>query len=447
MKSKAQMWTRRRVLRGALAGSAVTVGLPILDCMLNDNGTALAGTGAPLPTRFASYFWPLGLGEHEWRPSTAGSEYEMPAGMAALKPFQKRLNLFSGSQVMLDGAANQTHFTGVQGFMTGKVTQSGDYFNSVDAIIADTIGSRTRFRSLVVSSDGDPRASWTAFSGGKQPAEVSPSALYARIFGPEFVDPNSSTFVPDPKIMARRSVLAGVAEERAALEKTLGAADRQKVDYYFTALRALEQKLDIQLQKPAPLSACTKPEEPQDDGHPLFLATDAMARLDLFCAILTHALACDQTRVINTNISQGMTGLRREGDPTTHHSYTHEEPLDEKLGYQVKCYAFQQLYFQQLYRFAALLDAVKEGDRSLLDRTMLFAYTDHAAPRLHSVRNYPFITIGSANGQIKTGMHFPTPGDTAARVTLTIQMAMGVQASNWGTGSNQVTTPISGVLA
>ena len=186
MKSKIKMWTRRRVLRGMLAGSAVTVGLPILDCMLNDNGTAFADTGAPLPTRFASWFWPLGIGEQEWRPKTAGSDYELPWEMAALKPFQKRLNLFSGSQVFLDGAANQTHFTGVQGFMTGKVTASGDYFSSVDAIIADTIGARTRFRALVVACDGDPKASWTAFASGKVPAEVSPLALYTRIFGPEF---------------------------------------------------------------------------------------------------------------------------------------------------------------------------------------------------------------------------------------------------------------------
>ena len=31
MKSKMKLWTRRRVLKGALAGSAVSVGLPILD--------------------------------------------------------------------------------------------------------------------------------------------------------------------------------------------------------------------------------------------------------------------------------------------------------------------------------------------------------------------------------------------------------------------------------
>lgn len=447
MKSKMKLWTRRRVLRGFLAGSAVTVGLPILDCLLNENGTAFADSGGPLPTRFASWFWPLGIGEQEWRPKTSGANFELPWEMAALKPFQSRLNLFSGSQILLDGAANQTHFTGVQGHMTGKVTASGDYFNSVDAIIADTIGGRSRFRSLVVACDGDPKASWTAFASGKQPAEVSPVALYTRIFGPEFTDPNAATFVPDPETMVRRSVLSGVSEQRANLNKWVSSADRQKLDYYYTALRSLEQKLDIQLQKPAPLPACSKPEATRDDGHAVFLASDAMARHDLFCHILTHALACDQTRVINLNISQGMTGLRREGDPTSHHSYTHEEPVDAKAGYQIKCSWFQQLYFQHLHDFAAILDGVKEGDQSLLDHMILFAYTDHGAPRLHSVRNYPFLTIGDGQGRIRTGRHFATPGDTAARVTFTMQQAMGVPVSSWGTGSNHVSSPISGVLA
>src|ERR1700757_4714661 len=105
MHSKSKGWTRRRVLRGVLAGSAVTVGLPILDCVLNDNGTAFADTGAPIPTRFVAWFWGLGIGEQEWRPNVAGRDYELPWELAALKPFKDRLNLFSGSQVFLDGAA------------------------------------------------------------------------------------------------------------------------------------------------------------------------------------------------------------------------------------------------------------------------------------------------------------------------------------------------------
>jgi len=446
MKSKMKLWTRRRVLRGVLAGGAVTVGLPILDCILDDNGTAFAETGAPLPTRFVAWFWPLGMGEAEWRPRNAGSDYELPWQLGALKPFHRQLNLFSGSHVALDGAPNQTHFTGVQGYMTGKVTASGDYFNSVDAIIANTIGTRSRFRSLTAVCDGDPKASWTAFAGGKVPGEVSPAALYERIFGPEFTDPNAARFVPDPETMSRRSVLSGISEQRASLSKALGAADRQKMDYYFTALRALEQKLDTQLQKPAPLPACSKPDTAKDDGHAVGLASEAMIRHDLFCALATHALACDQTRVFALNITQGMTGLRREGDPTSQHSYTHEEPLDAKLGYQTKVAWFQQVWMEHLHAFVAMLDGIKEGDGSLLDHMLLFGHTCHGAPRLHSLQNYPFLTIGSASNRIRTGLHIPTPGDLATRVSFTVQQALGVQTSRWGSGSNQVSSPISGVL-
>jgi hypothetical protein len=242
-------------------------------------------------------------------------------------------------------------------------------------------------------------------------------------------------------------VLSGISDERASLNKELGAADRQKIDYYFTALRPLEQKLDIQLQKPPPLPACTKPDEAKDDGHPVFLATEALERHDLFAGLMAHALACDQTRVASLIITQGMTGLRRDGDPTSHHSYTHEEPIDTKLGYQVKVAWFQQLYFQHLLSFATMLDGIKEGDQSLLDHMLVFAHTCHVAPRLHSLQNYGFLTLGGASGRVKTGMHVSTPGDVATRVTFTIQQAMGVPVSSWGTGSNHVTSPISGVLA
>ncbi len=51
---------RRTMLRGMLGGGAVTMGLPLLDCMLNTNATALA-SGAPMPGRFGTWFWGCGL--------------------------------------------------------------------------------------------------------------------------------------------------------------------------------------------------------------------------------------------------------------------------------------------------------------------------------------------------------------------------------------------------
>ena len=58
-------WTRRRVLQGIMRGSAVSVALPVLDCVLDDNGTAYA-SGAPLPVRFGTWFWGCGINAARW---------------------------------------------------------------------------------------------------------------------------------------------------------------------------------------------------------------------------------------------------------------------------------------------------------------------------------------------------------------------------------------------
>ena len=61
--------SRRTVLRGVLGGTtAVAVGLPVLECFLNTNGTAYAATGAALPPCFGTWFWGLGLTPNQWCP-------------------------------------------------------------------------------------------------------------------------------------------------------------------------------------------------------------------------------------------------------------------------------------------------------------------------------------------------------------------------------------------
>lgn len=442
-------FARRFVLQGMLAGGAVSVGLPILDRFLNGNGNAFADTGEALPVRFATWFWGLGFGEGAWVPKTAGKDYELPAQMTALAPLRAKMNLFSGAEVFLEGKSNETHFTGAQGLMTGRVASSREYSGSLDTIIADVIGNGTRFKSIEVTCAGDPKASWSAPVGAqKKLAEVSPLALYARIFGEEFKDPNAAEFSPDPKVIVRKSALSAVTDRREALMKRLGAADRAKLDNYFTSLRALEKKLEIQLKKPDPLVACRKPGQPkQETEQALTLASEAMERHDMFTDLLAHALACGQTRVTNLTITEGMSGLRHPGQTGSHHTLTHEEPVDPQLGYQKQCAVFQSLYMKGLHDFGAKLDGIKEGDKSLLDRMLVFGFTEHGAPRLHSVRNYPLITLGGADGRMKTGLHVPRPSDAITRIGLTVQQIMGVPVSNWGVGANKVTSPISEIVA
>jgi len=73
---------RRALLRGTLAGGAVSIGLPLLDCFLNVNGTALA-QGAPLPLRFGAWMWGCGVNPARWTPSSEGTDFELPIELQA----------------------------------------------------------------------------------------------------------------------------------------------------------------------------------------------------------------------------------------------------------------------------------------------------------------------------------------------------------------------------
>jgi hypothetical protein len=76
---------RRTFLRGMAAGAAVSVGLPVLDIMLNGNGTALAD-GSALPSRFGTFYWGGGILHSAWVPTQTGMTWSLPY---SLTPFEE----------------------------------------------------------------------------------------------------------------------------------------------------------------------------------------------------------------------------------------------------------------------------------------------------------------------------------------------------------------------
>ncbi len=437
-------FTRRTVLRGAMGGMAVSVGLPLLDCFLNENGTAMAADGAPLPVVFGSWFQNLGLNPGRWKPAQTGRNYENNLELKVLDPYRERMNIISGTQYFMDGRPLETHVSGVQIATMGSLPLGVNSDPSLDTTIADVIGDKTRFKSIEISL-GAGRQSLSRRRGGAiNPSEPSPAALYARLFGPEFKDPNDAQFTPDPHVLARRSVLSAIADERRDIMKRIGATDRTRLDEYFTAVRQIEQQLDIELQKPAPLASCRLPEAVTTDASGRNVAAVELNN-KLFAALLAHALACGQTRVFNVNF--GTQGLRTPGGVRDWHSLTHEEPIDPALGYQRDVTWFIEFATGTFAQFLRLLDGYREGDGSVLDRALVLWQTDHGYARTHTMDDLPILTIGGAGGRIRTGMHLVAAGDTSARVGLTVQQAMGVSLNSWGRLSNQTSKPIAEMLA
>ena len=439
------MTTRRRILRGMMNGAAVTVALPFLDCFLNGNGTALA-TGVPLPLRFGTWFWGLGMDHALFTPKTVGPSYELLPELAALKGYEQHVNIYSNFDILTDGRPQLCHYTGWVALRTGEVPPDNAALprESIDVTVADAIGYATRFPSIQLSATGNPSTSYSFRSADSiNPPDVSPGDFYTRIFGPEFKDPNAPDFAPDPHVLMRKSALSTVMEQSAGLRKTLGAEDAARLDEYFTATRALEKRLALQLEKQPPTPACRMPAGPAKE-MPAGIDADVLAtRHALMVDLLVLALACNQTKVFNITYSEAGAQTTRQGSPRPHHPQTHEEPKDYELGYQPGAAWFVTRAMESWAYLVKALADFKEGDGTLLARSLVYAHSDSQLAQIHSLKGTPMMTAGAAGGRIKTGIHVDGTGRPGTQVGLTALQAMGLKVGAWGANAMKTTQSLS----
>jgi Protein of unknown function (DUF1552) len=440
--------SRRRVLRGILQGGAVSVALPLLNCFLNENGQAFA-SGTALPVRFGTWSWGLGMTKAIFQPTKFGPDYDLPEEIAALAPVRKHLNLYSNFNVPTDGRPSLCHYSGWVVMRTGTAPSGRADLEgpSFDTKVSDLIGNTTRFRSIQMTATGKPQDSYSFRNANAvNPPEISPAEFYQRIFGTDFQDPNSSNFKPDPRIMARKSVLSAVLDDSKGLAKTLGAEDRQRLDQYFTSVREMEKRLALQLEKPAPALACSKPKEGPPNILPGMETDLVEQRHNLMVDILVSALACNQTNVFNMMFSESQSSLSRTGYERPHHAATHEEANDKVVGYQTESSWYLRRSMKAWGYLVNALASVKEGDSTLLDRMLVLAHTDQEFARIHSLDGMPVWTAGSAGGRIKTGLHIDGNKTPITRVVYTALKTMGVVDQDWGTSSLKTNSAISEIL-
>jgi hypothetical protein len=325
---------------------------------------------------------------------------------------------------------------------------------TLDLLISDHISAGTRFPNIDCTAINIPRENYSARStNARAAAEGSAISLYARLFGPNFADPNKAEFKPDLRVMVHRSVLSSIDEQSKKFVGTLGASDRVRLDEYFTSIRQLENQLAVQLERPAPSKACIVPPQPKEiaganehvrEGLEVQVVVE---NHKLMAKILAMATACNQTKVFNMIFSDNLSHMRMPGETYTHHLLTHEEPIDNVLGYQPKVFWFNSKSMEGLASFIQTFADIKEGDGTLLDNTLIFATSETLYARVHAIDGCPIITAGKAGGRVKTGLHVVGNGDPITRVGLTMMQVMGLPMEKWGERSLQTSKTITEILA
>jgi hypothetical protein len=162
---------------------------------------------------------------------------------------------------------------------------------------------------------------------------------------------------------------------------------------------------------------------------------------------MVMAVACDQTRVFNMAYSQSAAATSKSGYDKPHHTASHEEGVDPKLGYQPNTSWFIRRAMESWAYYVEAFSKVKEGDGTLLDNMLIYASTDQSLARIHSIDNQPMFTAGRAGGRVKTGLHIDGSGTAGTRLGYTAMKIFELDSASWGSQSNGTSKEIGEMLA
>ncbi|MDB6129941.1 MAG: hypothetical protein JWM04_1048 [Verrucomicrobiales bacterium] len=397
-----QRWLLNR--RHFLRGIGAAVALPLLDCMRPMS--ALAAEAASKPRRSVFVYIPNGVNVLTWQITKAGRDYELSA---PLRPLEKhRSNMTPISGLHHPGGVGTAHVCADLWLTGAKLSQEGgSYRNSVscDQLMAEVTSKQTRFSSLELSisaGTGQPGNSTTlswSRDGVPLPAEDNPRTVFNRLFGEETGGVESQR----RRLNRRHGVLDAVLDDARSLRGTLGGEDRSKLDEYLNAVREVEvrtERLDSWLTVPKPKLEPSVSEHFQRNVS----RTQAGEYYRTMYDLIVLALRTDMTRVISYMSGTEGNGLAipEIGISQSRHELSHHNGDPEVMARLSKSDAF---ITEQFSYFLDQLTAVKDGEDTLLDRTMVLFGSGMSYGHSHGNANLPTILAGGRGLGFKHGQH------------------------------------------
>jgi hypothetical protein len=373
--------------RSLLRGTGVAIALPSLEAMLPRRASA-ADVEAQ-PRRMVAVNVGLGLHTPNLFPTTAGRDYEITPYLKPLEKLRDDFTVISGtSHPDVDGG----HFS-EKSFLTAAPHPNSPSFRntiSIDQIAAEAIGIKTRFAYLTLSLAGRGLA-WSR-GGVEIPSESRPSRVFANLFLEGRPDEKQRQL---QRLQDGQSIMDAVLDRAKQMQRRLGSVDRDKLDEYFTAVRATENRL-LKAQewehRPKPKVDATQPRDITDRN-------DVIGRARLMYDMMHLALQTDSTRLI-TFFKNGINAVPKiSGVSGDYHNMSHHGRDPEKIA-QLTMIELEQ--FRACAEFLQKLKETREGASTLLDRTMVLFGSNLGNASSHDSRNMPVVLAG---GGFRHGQH------------------------------------------
>lgn len=446
--------SRRTVLRGL----GVTMFLPLLEAMeapLASASPQAGGQGTERPIRMAALYMPNGVNPHAWTPQGAGADFALSEILAPLAPVKDQILVLT--QLMNRGSIEgDGHYYKVAPFLTGttitkttgKDVRCGGV--SLDQFLAQRIGHLTPLPSLELSIEApwtfvDTNVGLTTLYGGhiswSTPTtpvarEINPQLAFDRLFRSSAARHGDSA--------RDQSVLDAIREDARSLKKRIGVSDRQKVDEYLDAVRAVEKRIafDVARRKAQTTEDPALRAEIEKLGGRIkdYYAVPAEKRpidhteqVRLMMDLIALAFWSDSTRISTFMFGNEVSGRNfafLPGVTSSHHETSHHENDKNKLE------MYKRINIWHLQQYGYLLEklrSIQEGDGNLLDNSMVLLASGMRDGNAHSPYNLPVVLGGRGGNTIAPGRHLVFPERTPlCNLYVGMLRRMGVPAARFG---------------
>lgn len=416
----ASFTTQRSLSRRTfLKAGGITLALPWLDAML----PALAAEPRQ-PMRFIGILNYFSFHAPNLFPKEVGADYLPTPYLEGLQPHRSEFTIISGlnhPEVRDGHSSDKSFFTGAPhpGSPSFKNTVSLDQF------AADRIGRDTRYSSLNFSTSGAYSCSYTG-GGVAIPPETSAARAFARLF----IDGTPAEVAEEvARVREGRSILDRVAAEARHLQREVGAADRDKLDQYFTSVRELEQRMvrsEDFARRPKPKPGV---ERIIDSGP-----GEDTTRFGQMLEVARLAVQTDLTRVVTLYFVGTSKTPSKPGTSFAYHDLSHHGQDKGKLE---QLAVLERDLLLEWGRFLGRMKDVSEGGLRLIDQTVSVLGAGMGNASSHEALNLPVLLAG---GRFKHGRHLahdPKNPPPLCNLWVQILQHLGVETARFGTSNRE----------
>jgi hypothetical protein len=437
--------SRRTVLRGVGA----TVALPLLDAMVPARSIWAKTAAARVAGRArlvcieqvhgAAGISEYGLAQHMWIPAATGRAFDIGKGsLSPLEPFRDYLTIISNTDARMAEAQSAPevggdHFRSSAVMYTHahpKLTEGSDVRvgTSMDQYYVQRYGQDTPIPSMQLSIEPVDQSGGCAYgyacvytdtiswAAPDQPLPMvrDPRTVFEQLFG--------SGGTPEQRAQRRatdRSILDLLTSQMAGLRRSLGPADRQRMDQYSSNIRDIEQRI-------ARVEARNTSGEPRElPGAPAGVPDSFDEHVKLMFDLQVLAFSSDTTRVFSFKMGRDGSGRVYPGAGVDRgfHDASHHGASEERIR---QFGEINKYHVSLLPYFLEKLQTTMDGEASLLEKTLVLYGSPMAVGNTHNHRNCPLILLGRGAG-VEGGVHIKAPKDTPmANVMLTLLHRLGV---------------------